>query len=958
MLMMEDNLEGGTLDAVVTGQQGGNQVKQDAADNKATTPPKEQKSPEKAQPEVPEEPEAAADTDPPAEAAGGFPNKEQEPAHTNKEQAPAHADNEPAPAQASKPKTTGARAKDSAGTTQHKDNQSWRRFSVSDTSAFETGINWNKETTAEMNRRQAREAEFDRTMQYRADEAVRHSLERSSWESRNRNNLFDGTDKPQPTVGTKKKKKPAKHANSSTFKERLAEDETFLDILTNLHMEKQPIVKLKSMNSPHMKVEPTFIGELKTEIETMLNRQLEADEDILAITISVLRQGICQTYLTSDSLTDSIEAAEQRRGTRNSGVNQEAEREEMIAQLELNHQNMSKMEELLNQVRRHMSQAQAENISPCMYLDELPRNVTQTSSRASTTNHTRHSTKTHTRTSTTTGTPLRKTTSNTPGQGGGNPKPEGISEAITQLTKKMQITDPDRIIHPAPLLKLATAVNPTTPRRTYKQGSTATPNRHGNPKTTPTGVNKGGKAPKQTQAAPPATAKKVTPTNSTNNSASSISAITSTTNNPVNTVQTPSSQDSDSGSGKYYRNVEPRLFTGKQYDDVEMFLRNINRFMQRAKITNNDEKVDYLHKHLTTEVRIILNKTLTWEETCDYEAQVAFLRKWWPRPDDLEPLRDEFNRMKLSMTETVEEYARRIQMQRSAGWPDESKVSRRGMQSDFEKGVVEGLIRGLPKGLRQQVETSSFMDTFEIGHHTIDDLLKYIKIQMRNMEKRARAFCKHCGKNSGHSTEECTRNKKVTAVKQTTPDDEAVSNYSTISEDVEPKPYEIYCCEEYTVNAVYPQDDKPKASAPAQQPFRQPFKKPFMGNQNNFRNAAPQGNFRPRFPGPPQRKPMNPDLKKFIVCYNCGEEGHYSKECTSEKVKQPEGPVTVEEMREMLKSFDNIKRILWRGIRYIPDDQVKLVTQECMDIDDRIMAIELQIEEALAVKPEIDPLNK
>ena len=46
-------MEGGTLDAVVTGQQGGNQVKQDAAENKATTPPNEQKSPEKAPPEVP-----------------------------------------------------------------------------------------------------------------------------------------------------------------------------------------------------------------------------------------------------------------------------------------------------------------------------------------------------------------------------------------------------------------------------------------------------------------------------------------------------------------------------------------------------------------------------------------------------------------------------------------------------------------------------------------------------------------------------------------------------------------------------------------------------------------------------------------------------------------------------------------------------------------------------------------
>ena len=953
--MMENNKEGGALAADVTGQQGEEGKKNTAGDN-ATTPPNEKKSPEKAPPKSPGKPGTEADQDPPAAETGKFPNQNPQ---SPKEQDPAHATEEQAPAPATKPKTTGAREEESAGASGTTNNQSWRRFSVSDSSAFDTGVFWNKETAAEIKHRKAREAEYERTMQHRADEVMRHSLERSSWESRNRNNLFEGTGKPQTTIGPKKKKKQ-KPANSSTFKERLAGDEAFLDTLADFHMDKQPIVKQKSTKSPHMKTEPTFLGQLKTEMETLLNRQLAADEDVLAITISVLRQGICQTYLTSDSLTDSIEALEERRGTRNSGVNQEAEKDEMIAQLELNHRNMTKMEELLNQVRRHMSRAQEENISPCMYLDELPINQTQTSSRGSTTNPTKHSTRTHTRTSTRTGTPLRKTTSNTPGQSGGNPNPDGISDAITQLTKKMQITDPDRIVQQAPLLKLATAVNPTTPRKINKQGSTATPNRQGNPKTTPTGVTRGGKASNITQAVPPIAAKKAASTTLASNSASSISAINGTTTQQVNTVQTASPQDSDNSAGRYYRNVEPRLFTGKQYDDVEMFLRNINRFMQRAKITNNDEKVDYLHKHLTTEVRIILNKTLTWEETCDYDSQVDFLRKWWPRPNDLEPLRDEFNRMKFNITETVEEYARRIQMQRSAGWPDESKISRRGMQSDYEKGVVEGLIRGLPKGLRGLVEASSFMETFEIGHHTIDDLLKFIKIQMRNMEKRARAFCKHCGKNSGHSTEECTRNKKVSAVKQTQEDDDTASNYSSISEDVEPKAYEIYCCEDYAVNALQPQDNKPRAAAPPpqQQPFRQPFKKPFQGNQNNFRNAAPQGNFRPRFPGPPQRKPMNPEMKKFVVCYNCGEEGHYSKECTSEKVKQPEGPVTVEEMREMLKNFDNIKRILWRGIHHANDDQKKSIRQDCMNIDDRIMAIELQIEETIAAAEEIDSLNK
>ena len=171
-----------------------------------------------------------------------------------------------------------------------------------------------------------------------------------------------------------------------------------------------------------MKVEPMFVGQLKTEIETMLNRQLESDEDVLAITVPVLRQGICNTYLPSDCLTESITAAEERRGTRKSGVDQETEKNEMIAQLETNHRNMPKMEDLLNQVRRYMSRAQEENISPCMYLDELPIYNSQTNLRGSTNHATRHST---------------KTTNNTPTQWNGNPDSDGITDAITQLTQKI-----------------------------------------------------------------------------------------------------------------------------------------------------------------------------------------------------------------------------------------------------------------------------------------------------------------------------------------------------------------------------------------------------------------------------------------------------------------------------------------------------------------------------------------
>ena len=406
----------------------------------------------------------------------------------------------------------------------------------------------------------------------------------------------------------------------------------------------------------------------------------------------------------------------------------------------------------------------------------------------------------------------------------------------------------------------------------------------------------------------------------------------------------------------HYKSSEPRQFTGKQYDDVEMFIRNMERYLTRAKITNEEEKVDQLHKHISPEVRITLNKTLTWEESCDYEHQIEFLRKWWPRPKDIEPLRDEFYRMKFNPNnETIEEYARRIQMQRAAGWPDESKVSRSGMLSDFDKGVVEGLIRGLPRGLRTNIEASVFMDTFGLGKNTVDDLLKYTKIQMRSMEQRARSFCKKCGKDQGHSTEECTKGKKVNALHHVYEDEDC---YSSPSEDMEPKPLAIYSSEDYAVNALQTPDQTARPPFAQQTTAqRQPFRKPFPGN-NNLRPGNPQNQFRQRYPGPAQKRPPNPEVKKFVICYSCGEEGHYQNECTAENVKKNDGPLTPQEMKEMLQHFHQIKRFLWRGVTNASTSEVKEITAECEKIDSKILAIEAAIEIDEAVLKEQDPLNK
>ena len=161
----------------------------------------------------------------------------------------------------------------------------------------------------------------------------------------------------------KKKREPP--ADAATFRDTLSFDTTLVENLTNLNMEKQSTTgKTHCLKSPHIKTEPSFLGELKVEVESVLGRQLTPDEDILAIAVTILRQSIAHAYITSDALTASIKATDERRWTRKSGVEVNTDKDEMKKQLDANFKNMQQMETLLAQdASPHDGSAQSESVA-------------------------------------------------------------------------------------------------------------------------------------------------------------------------------------------------------------------------------------------------------------------------------------------------------------------------------------------------------------------------------------------------------------------------------------------------------------------------------------------------------------------------------------------------------------------------------------------------------------------
>ena len=151
-------------------------------------------------------------------------------------------------------------------------------------------------------------------------------------------------------------------------------------------MDKQPTGNTRhSIKSPHVKSEPSFIAELKNELEELLQRPLEPYEDVLAIASTVLRQCMGNMYNTANNLTAAIEAAEVQRSTRRSGVEKDTDRDVMANQLATNFQNLLTIEQLLVQVQRHMTADSKAKVSPRLYLDEESKVSTRSHSPSSTT---------------------------------------------------------------------------------------------------------------------------------------------------------------------------------------------------------------------------------------------------------------------------------------------------------------------------------------------------------------------------------------------------------------------------------------------------------------------------------------------------------------------------------------------------------------------------------------------
>ena len=138
----------------------------------------------------------------------------------------------------------------------------------------------------------------------------------------------------------------------------------------------------------------------------------------------------------------------------------------------------------------------------------------------------------------------------------------------------------------------------------------------------------------------------------------------------------------------YPKSVAPITFSGKPGQDVTRFLKQMDRYLRRAEIDNEEEMTEHLHKYLSEEVM----NALTEETAYDYAAQVEFLGCWWGRTRDPRPVIDEYQKITYTPSEDLDSYASRVERGRRAGWPHESTIRHNGFHSEYEKSIMEGFL--------------------------------------------------------------------------------------------------------------------------------------------------------------------------------------------------------------------------------------------------------------------------
>ena len=404
----------------------------------------------------------------------------------------------------------------------------------------------------------------------------------------------------------------------------------------------------------------------------------------------------------------------------------------------------------------------------------------------------------------------------------------------------------------------------------------------------------------------------------------------------------------------YAKSVAPITFSGKPGQDVTRFLKQMDRYLRRAEIDNEEEMTEHLHKYLSEEIRTSLMNALTEATEYDYAAQVEFLRCWWGRTRDPRPLMDEYQKITYTQSEDLDSYASRVERGRRAGWPHESTIRHNGFHSEYEKSIMEGFLRGLPKNLRQIIHASGKLDDIELHQSDFKELVEFTRIQMRNLAKKERLHCNECGRGCGHETIDCPRKQRVNAVSEGSENATPLMDIAQANwDDSDVAQLEQACA------MIKPATTNQRPFPQQTQPFRQPrpMKPDFLREQQARNNFQAGGNNR----GNNQRFGNTAGQKRFEGCYNCGQLGHLIAQCPHPlKAKMPQAQT---DLGEILQSLDVIRKAIFLKIHATSGSQAVRLQQEAKAIDLMISSIQDNLEtpeENDIVDPADDPdsLNK